>query len=55
MNDKVKLRNTIIKWSLYGLLMICTILIFAFSKGIFGAGRERADDGTKDAFAKSKY
>ena len=46
MNDKVKLRNTIIKWSLYGLLLIATILIFAFSANIFGAGREMATDGS---------
>ena len=46
MNDKVKLRNTIIKWSLYGLLMVATILIFIFSAEIFGAGREIATDGS---------
>lgn len=36
MNDKAKLKNTIIKWSLYGALMIATILVFAFSANIFG-------------------
>ena len=46
MNDKVKLRNTIIKWSLYGLLMIATIIIFIFSAEIFGAGRTIATDGS---------
>ena len=36
MNDNAKLRNTIIKWSLYGLLMVGTILVFIFSANIFG-------------------
>ena len=45
MNDKVKLRNTIIKWSLYGLLLIATILIFAFSANIFGYNKTIGDNG----------
>ena len=32
-------RNLIIKWSLYGALMIITILIFVFSANIFGKGK----------------
>ena len=32
--------NRIIKWSLYALLVAATILIFAFSNFIFGAGKE---------------
>lgn len=32
--------NRIIKWSLYALLVTATILIFAFSNYIFGAGKE---------------
>ena len=36
MKNKQELRNTIIKWSLYGLLMIATILIFIFDEAIFG-------------------
>lgn len=37
---KKETRNRIIKWSLYALLVIATILIFAFSNFIFGAGKE---------------
>jgi small conductance mechanosensitive channel len=44
MNDKTKLRNTIIKWSLFGLLVIATILIFAFSASIFGEGKHMVLD-----------
>ena len=48
---KKETRNTIIKWSIYGVLVIATILIFAFSKFIFGAGKEivdkTLDDGSK--------
>ena len=36
MKDKKILKSTIIKWSLYGALMIATILVFAFSANIFG-------------------
>ena len=46
MKDKAKLKGTIIKWSLYAVLMIATIIIFALSASIFGAGREIAQDGT---------
>ena len=44
MNDKTKLRNTIIKWSLFGLLVIATILIFVFSANIFGEGQHKVLD-----------
>ena len=37
---KKETRNRIIKWSLYALLVIATILIFVFSNYIFGAGRK---------------
>ena len=37
---KKETRNAIIKWSLYGLLVVATILVFAFSMYIFGAGKE---------------
>ena len=40
---KKETKNTIIKWSLYGLLVIATILIFIFSTQIFGAGRGITD------------
>ena len=36
MKEEKNLKKTIIKWSLYGALMIATILIFAFSAQIFG-------------------
>lgn len=36
MDDKTKLKRTIIKWSLYAVLMVATILIFVFSGPIFG-------------------
>ena len=36
MRDKAKLRNTIIKWSLYAILAVATILVFVFSEQIFG-------------------
>ena len=48
MNDKAKLRNTIIKWSLFGLLVLATILIFAFSASIFGEGRHMVADENGD-------
>ena len=37
---KKETRNRIIKWSLYALLVIATILIFVFSNFIFGAGKD---------------
>ena len=36
MKEKSSLKKTIIMWSLYGVLMIATILVFAFSTEIFG-------------------
>ena len=45
MNDKAKLRNTIIKWSIFGLLVVATILIFAFSADIFGVKNGIDDNG----------
>ena len=33
---KKETRNTSIKWSIYGVLVIATILTFVFSKEIFG-------------------
>ena len=36
MKDKKQLRSTIIKWSLYGILVVATILVFIFSEQIFG-------------------
>ena len=42
---KKETKNTIIKWSLYGLLVIATILIFIFGAQIFGAGKEIVKDG----------
>ena len=44
MNDKAKLRSTIIKWSLFGLLVIATIIIFALSANIFGKGEHMVLD-----------
>ncbi len=46
MEDKKNLKNKIIKWSLYGLLMVATILIFAFSADIFGVKDGLNADGT---------
>lgn len=37
---KKETRNRIIKWSLYALLVIATIIIFVFSNYIFGAGKD---------------
>ena len=37
---KKETRNTIIKWSLYGLLVIATILTFVFNDAVFGSGKE---------------
>ena len=44
MKDKEKLIRTIILWSIYGVLMIGTILVFAFNAQIFGAGEEVITD-----------
>ncbi len=44
--EKSNLKNTIIKWSIYGVLLIATIIIFIFSANIFGAGRTIATDGS---------
>ena len=58
MKDKVKLRRTIIKWSLYGLLMVAVILIFAFSAQIFGvvdAENPRLDDGNVNWSVRSVF
>ena len=41
---KKETRNTIIKWSLYALLMIATIIIFAFSTQIFGQNYHKVLD-----------
>ncbi len=38
---KKETKNRIIKWSLYGLLVIATVLIFVFSNSIFGAGYKK--------------
>ena len=45
MENKKQLRNTIIKWSLYGLLMVTTILIFVFSEAIFGGAVKEVEEG----------
>ena len=45
MNDKAKLKKTIIKWSLYAALMIATIIIFVFSANIFGVKNGLDDTG----------
>ena len=45
MKDEKNLKKTIIKWSLYGALMIATILIFAFSAQIFGVKKGIDADG----------
>jgi len=45
MNDKAKLKQTIIKWSLYAALMIATILVFVFSANIFGIKNGLDDTG----------
>ena len=58
MKDNVKLRRTIIKWSLYGLLMVAVILIFAFSAQIFGvvdAENPRLDDGNVNWAVRSVF
>ena len=44
---KKETKNRIIKWSLYGLLAIATILIFVFSESIFGAGKEIISEGER--------
>ena len=40
------MRNRIIKWSLYVILLAATIAIFALGKYIFGQGKDIAKDGT---------
>ena len=45
MENKQKLTSTIIKWSLYGLLMVATILIFVFSEAIFGGAVKEVEEG----------
>ena len=47
MKDKKKLQRTIIRWSLYGLLLIATILVFCFSEQIFGGPLKEVEGGTK--------
>lgn len=41
---KQETRNAIIKWSIYGALVIATILIFVFSAQIFGLNRHKVLD-----------
>ena len=41
---KKETRNRIIKWSLYALLVIATVLIFVFSTGIFGRDYHKVVD-----------
>ena len=43
---KKEMRNRIIKWSLYVILLAATIAIFALGKYIFGQGKDIAKDGT---------
>ena len=43
MNDKTKLRKTIIKWSLYAILLIATILVFVFNTQINGGPLVKVD------------
>ena len=45
MQDKKQLRNKIILWSLYGLLMVATILIFIFGDYIFGGKLVEVSEG----------
>ena len=45
MKEKKDLRNTIVKWSLYGLLMVATILIFVFGEAIFGGPLKEVSEG----------
>ena len=44
MNDKNKLRKTIILWSLYAVLMIATILVFVFNTEINGGPLQKITD-----------
>ena len=44
MKEKSNLRKTIILWSLYGVLMVATILVFIFDKQIFGGPLEKISD-----------
>ena len=41
---KKETRNRIIKWSIYGVLVIATVLIFLFSTGIFGRDYHKVVD-----------
>ena len=43
---KKETRNRIIKWALYAVLLVATILIFYFGAYIFGKGKDTAKDGT---------
>ena len=42
---KKETRNTIIKWSIYGVLAIATFLLYFFGANIFGSGREIIQEG----------
>ena len=52
MKDKKQLIKTIILWSLYGLLMIGTILVFCFDVQIFGVSETTTDPVTKVSTTK---
>ena len=43
MNDKAKLRRTIILWSLYAILLVATILVFVFNTEINGGPLVKVD------------
>ena len=43
---KKETKNRIIKWVLYGVLVLSTIIIFSFWKYIFGEGMNRVDEKT---------
>ena len=49
---KKETKNRIIKWSLYGVLVIATILIFAFNTAIFGSNYHKELDANGDATGK---
>ena len=49
---KKETKNRIIKWSLYALLVIATVLIFAFNKEIFGLNYHKELDVNGDATGK---
>ena len=46
---KEQLKKIIIKWSLYAILMIATILIFVFSDKIFGGPLVKVDPADPDS------